>query len=500
LTIFAGRPGRSRPERVLDLLIRAGLVLIVLLAPLPFGSVETWAFSTLELGVAVVALVWLYRLFLFPSTPIVWSPLYLPPLFFLLLMGLQLVPLLPGLLRFLSPNTAAFYARTVPGYDPTSRNLDILEAAAAGEASPQTVSWRPISQAPHATRLYLMKGVALTLFLFLLLNAFHEAKRIHWLLYAFVATGTLQAFYGLIEYLSGHQHIFAYQKRYYTDAATGTFINRNHFAGFLEMVLLAALGLLYSRLREPQTARGWRNRLLALTDRRASLNLTLLFCIGIIAIALVLSYSRAGIILGLSAAGLFCLNQVRHQWSATRLVLVVLLASAVLLPAYGVGYWTLTGRYAILTEELSSPGGRLAVWKKTLEIARDFPVFGTGVGTFQYVFPRYRPASVTAFYDYAHNDYIQILSETGIPGLLLGAWGIILAGRLWLRRLPQKGSDTILRSATGFGLLAMALHETVDFGLQIPANLLAFAFLAGCLALLLKAESRLGAEMEPGYV
>ena len=463
---------------------------------MPFGSVEPWAYSALELSIAAVAFLWLYRLYLFPSNPVVWSPLYLPAVVFLALMGMQLVPMPREALKLLSPKTAAFYDQTVPGYAQPSRAIAVKEASLAGEPSPQGAPRLPISQTPYATRTYLLKGIAFTLFLFLVLNSFRGPGQVRWLLYAFVLSGAFQAFYGLIEYLSGHQHIFAYQKKYYTDAATGTLINRNHFAGFLEMTLLVALGLLFSRLREPHRHSAWRERLLSLTDRQASLNLALLLCIGIVIIALVLSYSRTGIILGLSAAGAFSLTQLRRQWSFTRTVLVAMLALIVLVPAYGVGYWTLTGRYAILTQEFSNPGGRLTVWEDSLRIFRDFPLLGTGAGTFQYVFPRYRDVTVTAFYDYAHNDYVQTLGEMGAAGGLILGWGLFAAGQLWVRRQRENQAIGILRLAIGFGLLAVALHETVDFGLQIPSNLLALTSLVGSLSLVSFADESSPASME----
>ncbi|HEU5180542.1 MAG TPA: O-antigen ligase family protein [Candidatus Polarisedimenticolia bacterium] len=486
----SGKPGESRLEALLDRSIRAGLVLIVVLAPLPFGAVEPWATSALELGVAAVALLFLYRLFLFPATTrIEFSPLLVPAVGILVLMGMQIIPLPERVIGALSPKTSELYRDALPR---GSAPADDVSTAAAPTPGKAPDPWRPISQSSFATRTYLLKGVAFTLFLFLFLNAFHETRQVRLVLYALVAAGTFQAFYGVLEYVSGHQHIFLYQKKYYTDAATGTFINRNHYAAFLEMALLSALGLFLSRLREPHAGETWRERLLALTDRRASLNLALLLGIGIIAVGLVLSYSRAGIILGMVAAAAFCLFQLRRGWSLQKTVLVGVLSAAVLVPAYGVGYWTLTGRYSLLTTELTMPGGRMAVWKKTLGIVRDFPLTGTGVGTFQFVFPRYRDATTTAFYDYAHNDYLQVLSEAGLMGGILLALAVAVIGAAWIRRAAPMGS--VLRSACGFGLLAVALHEMVDFSLQIPANLLAFTLLAGSLLVL----GKTGGEPEEG--
>ena len=495
-----GNPGKSSLERRLDFVIRWGLVLLVFLAPLPFGSVEVWAFSVLEISIAAVALLWLYRLFLFPSTPIAGSVLLLPACGFLALMAFQLVPLPPGFLRAVSPGTATLYASALPGYAAETRVIALAEATLAGEPPPPDEEWRPISQVPQATRTYLFKGVGFTLFFFLILNVFREEGHVRRLLIVFAVTGTIQAFYGLTEYLSGHQHIFAYRKKYYTDAATGTFINRNHFALFLEMSLLVTLGLLFSRLRRRESGFTWRERLLSLNERGTSLNLTLALAVVLLSVALVLSYSRAGIIFGLSAAGLFCLVQVRREWSARKLVIVALLAVAVLAPAYGIGYWTLTGRYAILTEDVTVPGGRITVWEKTLDIFRDFPLLGTGIGTFQHVFPRYRPASVRAFYDYSHNDYLQVLSESGLAGGVLILWGLFLTVWLCLRRAAAGAPAGVLRAAAGFGLLAAGLHEMVDFGLQIPANFLAMTLLVGCLALTAVPRAAGGEQAESAYV
>ena len=475
-------------------------MLVVVLAPLPFGSVEPWAYSALEVVVSILGLLYLYRLFLFPrTTPVKFSPLLLPGIGFLVLMGLQLVPLPPRLIQVLSPKTEALYEAALPGASEGTSATDKVDAAVLGKDYRAAPAWRTLSQVSFATRTYLMKGALFTLFLFLFLNSFRDPRQIQWVLFAFVVAGTFQAFYGVLEYLSGHQHIFSYQKKYYLDAATGTFINRNHYAAFLEMTLLVALGLLFSGLREPQKGESWRERLLALTDRRASLNFTLLLCIGIVIVGLVLSYSRAGIILGLATSVCFCLIQLRQSWSLQKTLMIALLVAVVLVPVYGVGYWTLTGRYALLTSEVTLPGGRMTVWRKTIEIVRDFPFTGTGVGTFQFVFPRYREASTKAIYDYAHCDYLQILSEAGVAGGVILTAGILLVAGSW-RRPASSRPGAVLRSGCGFALLAVALHEGVDFSLQIPANLLAATLLVACLALLGNRElAGFGASVEENH-
>src|SRR5207245_11558153 len=95
--------------------------------------------------------------------------------------------------------------------------------------------------------LLLVTDVA-AVFLTLVLCRNPNAKRL--LVFAIVSLGVFEALYGLIQYLTGWQQIFTYVKKYYLEEVTGTYINRNHFAGFLEMTLpfAVALALLYADL------------------------------------------------------------------------------------------------------------------------------------------------------------------------------------------------------------------------------------------------------------
>ena len=129
----------------------------------------------------------------------------------------------------------------------------------------------------------------------------------------------------------------------------------------------------------------------------------------------------------------------------------------------------------------SDLGDRIAVWSKTPAIVREFPLFGVGLGAWPEVFYRFQPAPRSdLLYNAAHNDYIELLIDLGLVGVALLAWfAVRLAARLRdaLRTVPRHLLPAL--AAMTAGLIAMAAIEFFDFDLQIPANLIAFAILAG---------------------
>jgi O-antigen ligase len=140
-------------------------------------------------------------------------------------------------------------------------------------------------------------------------------------------------------------------------------------------------------------------------------------------------------------------------------------------------YSQIFGRFVDLPEQIEA--GRAAVYVATLALWRDFPLFGVGVGNFQDIFPLYQPAAVgQVFYDYAHNDYLQLLAETGILGFAFLMWAfssvLYAAGRFWHKAM---GEQRVWLAGVLAGVVAMALHSLVDFNVHIPANALLFVTL-----------------------
>jgi O-antigen ligase len=207
------------------------------------------------------------------------------------------------------------------------------------------------------------------------------------------------------------------------------------------------------------------------------------FVIAIMAGALGLSLSRGGVVSTLAAlSGLAVAVGVRRQtrgqaWkvaaaAAGALAFTVWLAAGPLLRRLG----TLAG----LFEGGGALAPRTGIWNDTLRIAADFPLFGTGFGTFAEVFPRYQTAHLGRRVLHAHSDWAQLLAEGGLAGtlavlLLLGGYFAVLAKLLGRRRDREA---VFLALGGGAGLLAFLLHAFAEFNARIPANALWFTVLA----------------------
>ena len=291
-------------------------------------------------------------------------------------------------------------------------------------------------------------------------------------------SAAFQALYGSAEYLSGRQQIFGYVKTLYLDEATGSFINRSHFAGFLAMALPLALGLAVGR---PEQGATWRARIIALSEPSGLLRIAGALAAGMIWIGVVLSYSRGGLAAALIATGAVAL----WQWTRTRRMW----ATGILLLLAVPTVWLLVQDVRAPGERFLSQGTRIStldlrarVWRAGGAMVADYPTLGTGLGTFEEAFDAYRPPEVDHVWHHAHNDWLQSLIEAGPPGLLamLALLALTLTGSG--ERWGPGWTRWVHVTPVTAGILAIAAHSAVDFCLRVPANAVLAAFLVGCAA------------------
>ncbi|MCU0254083.1 MAG: O-antigen ligase family protein, partial [Acidobacteria bacterium] len=295
----------------------------------------------------------------------------------------------------------------------------------------------------------------------------------------------IEALYGLFQWTSSSPMVLWLEKDAYLDSATGTLINRNHFALMLYLGLGCTLTLLLERTARHEWQREAPGRATARTA-------TLALLAGLQIFGVIASKSRAGL------AGMLLVVVVgavlvvgRPELRSGRAVGLLLIALLVI-PALLLAGPALMERQAALHEEWTAEAGRGAVWRAGLGMISDFPLTGSGGATFEEAFRFYRPPEIQAAYDYAHNDYLQLMIETGFLGLFLALLPVALValpvvrGMMARRRHGDRDTTGTFPSTTTWplwaALLAVALHELVDFGLQIPSNLLLVAFLAGALS------------------
>jgi O-antigen ligase/tetratricopeptide (TPR) repeat protein len=506
---------RPRPEQRITLLsLSLGLPLLLVAAPLPFAG-RTPAASAVLCAVAA----WLAACALLElisararsshSHPI---PAAVPLCAILLLATLQLIPLPARVLEAVSPTAAQVHN-------------EVLLGEAAGAV--------PISLAPGATLAAIGRlSAALAIFIAAaVLARRHGGARL--IALGLCGGGTIQALYGLVDFVAGHHRIFAYAREAYIGRLAGTYINPNHFAGLMELALPATLGLILSLdVASGQVGTAWRRGLRgriaqALSDPTRGRQRLLAIAAGLMAIAVICTRSRAGIAL----TGTGCVATLLIAGRAARAVSHSPASGGGALSGRSSGRWTggllasviiatvalsplaydqarrLAGQYRSAPTDLLAPGGRLEVWGQTHQMARDHPLLGVGLGGFAPTFPRYRGPRVALQWQEAHNDFIQLVAELGVSGAVIAlmalAVGIAALKRslVWPGRPAATpsgppGPDLPLRVALACGCGALLLHETIDFNLQIPANALAFA--AAAAACLVPADPRTPRPVESG--
>ena len=396
-----------------DRAIEFCLISLIIFTPLAFGSVEIWSITIMELIVVFISTLWMLKMVHQGEISFVKTPLNFPIFLFLGLVVFQLLPL--SLIHSLFPASIYF----------------------------------------PATKTAFLKVLTYALIFFVFINNIQNERQLHRIVVSIIIIGSFIALYGLIEYLTGHQMIFLYQKKYYTDCVTGTFINRNHFAGYMEMVIPLSLGFL---LATKVSSGGYLPKKILLG-----------FLIVIMAGAVILSRSRMGI-LSLVASLLFMgLMYWRRKSARKRTLTIVSVMVAAILVTIWLGLSPVLNRFSLLTEELDFSQGRLAVWKATISLIKDYPIWGTGLGTFGDIFSRYKPASIQALFSHTHNDYLEFISDTGVVGFSIAIWiGISSLISSFRRNCP-------IRSICLGGLaamVAMLIHSFADFNLHIPANAL----------------------------
>ncbi len=356
----------------------------------------------------------------------------------------------------------------------------------AGRASYTGARFSALSFAPYDSRNGLL--ILLTCFIafFLAYIVSQDRGRKQRLIFALVALGVAEAFYGLAQYLMNVQTILWFTKKYDLEDATGTYINRNHFAGFLEMVLPFAVCLaMYEGeklLARRKHRSGHANKLTSkLTSDVKTQAVILWLAVAVVLMAaIVFSRSRMGL-LAACASLLVVFGLKMLQRKALPAVLGVAFVALSLCLAGWIGLRPALSRFESLGQEFSGDQSRLSMWPGTLKLIAEHPIVGTGLGTFPVVYTEVQTTFLTQFVNHAHNDYLEITSDLGIPAALLLFVSILLvllhAVRAFLHGEGKYGPAVSL--ACVGSIVAILLHSLTDFNLHIPANALLFAVILG---------------------
>ena len=454
-----------------DKIIEAGIILLLIYTPLAFGAVFEGSIALMEIGVGLLLFVWFAKLFYkrrhFGYKPgidieqyhlrLIRPSFFLPLLLFVALVIFQLLPLPGFLLRIISPASYRVYA----------------EAATAIHT--EIPRFLPISVYRHATEMEFSRLLAYIGLFFLIVNNLRSPRQVKRLIYVIIGIGLFESLYGLLEYFSGRHQIFFYKKAN-SLSVSGTFVNKNHFAGYLEMVIPLAYSVLFIRLEErSQTSSKKILRFFEEKYMKASL---LGFLVAIMMIALLLSGSRGGVVS--FAGGMLCLMALTYNRHLLRkrafiILLIIVLAFGL---AAALSYELIATRMQSLGELESDISFQLRrnIWNDTFSMFRDYPFFGAGFGALSSIYPQYQTFSSDLRVDYTENDYLQLLAETGMSGVILVFCIIFFfyysTIKAWKNR--QARWSVIFTAGGLSGISSLLLHSFIDFNLHLPSNALLF--------------------------
>ena len=344
---------------------------------------------------------------------------------------------------------------------------------------PLKANGEAISADGFETRSFIVELASLVVLAWLIRFLVNSQRRLIQLADLLIAMGFVSACFGLVRQFTQHTRGFflpALEPGY----GYAQFINANHFAFMVEMCLGLALGLCAAR---------------CVTGNRLKIYLVLALPMWI---ALVFSNSRAGILsmlFQLVFVGIVMLtarsNNARPQrspWTigrklALRFVFAIALLIAATTAVIYVGGDPLANKFASANAELNAETAksyvlRRSIWSATWRMIKDHPITGVGFGGYWIAVSKYQEASGEIVPQQAHNDYLEVIASGGIVGAMLVAWALVEIGLMVRRRLRNKDTFTrALTLAALAGIVTVAIHSIVDFGLHITINAVLFTAL-----------------------
>ncbi|MED5454517.1 MAG: O-antigen ligase family protein [Verrucomicrobiota bacterium] len=425
-------------RKALDNLCEKGILLLILSA-LIFSALATGAVRTMEFAIvqgltAAAAILWILRIWVYPKRkrllfpPVAWAALSF---------------LVYGIYHYI--------------------NADV----------------------EYTARQEMLRLVVYILIFLVVMNNLLKSDYVQLILYALVFTGTLISIYGLIQVVTGSEHVWHFiRPAQYSGRGSGTFINPNHFAGFLGMLFpLSLAALLTGRISMPMR--------------------------------ILLGYSALMLLFGIA------FSMSRGGWISTTLMLITLIVilgwqkqfrlrsiGLVSIILVIIGLFFIKSDFAqdrigrLSTQGTQEHiGSRKELWNAAVNVWKEEKLIGVGPGHFDHRFPSHRPKTIQSSPVRVHNDYLNLLVDWGGIGLLLaGVWlgtfifTIIRSWKYSQRTASDFSTKTSNRAAfvlgSTIGLGSLALHSFVDFNLHIPSN----AMLASTLAALLTSFIRFATE------
>ena len=380
---------------------------LLMFGPVAFGAVEPWSIFILEFGSLLLMIAWIAKQWLDGELVLLWNPLFLPMAAFGVLIVLQIV----------------------------------LQSSAY----------------PHDTRSGALLYCAYAMLCFVVTHSLVRSAQARKLAVILTVFGFMIAGLALLQGIAPNGKLYWVRQPRVGGWIYGPYVNHNHYAGLMELLVPIPLVLCLTRLADQR--------------ERIAAGIAAAVMTG----TLFLSGSRGGmlaILVELTILGIV----LSRQRKSVRIV-IGLAAFAIVLVSLltWLGGKELTTRVSSISKESRSEisgGMRSSIDRDTVRMFRDKPVFGWGLGTFPTVYPQFRTFYTNFFVNEAHNDYLQMLAEMGVLGFGVVVWFVLVVYFRALKKIGNWTSDVsgAVTLACTLGFTGILVHSLVDFNLQIPAN------------------------------
>ncbi len=460
-------PAGTLFDRCSRQIVDTALMGSVFVVPFLLGGRVAWGHSALAACAVIAASAWAVGL-VFGKQP-QWTVTWVEPLL-LAVIGvalLQITPLPPGLLKVLSPH----HQSLLPLWNSTADGSNAL-----GE-------WQTLSLSVGETKSALVVGLSYLLLFYVTMQRIQRVRDVERMLRWVAGASALMAFFGLAQWVTNNGKFFWFYEYPLTDTwhrLKGAFTNRNHFAQFLVLGCGPLLWWITRLLDERKAGSGRFGKTSRSTNNSNDTLLAgLLVALGVVVFATLFSLSRGGMLslsisLLVTFGALFQIGILSGRVMSAMLGITLVAGS--LFAMFG---------YDKVTKRLDNweSDSRLAIWQANLQIASDFPFFGTGLGSHVEAYPiYYDPPFAEAEFTHAENSYLQIASESGALGIGL----VLLSGccvATWCVRCLREKSDRrvrVLAAAITASLVANAVHAAFDFLWFVPGLMTVTLLLVAC--------------------
>ena len=413
----------------------------IVLSALAYGTVHYWALSIFNIGALTILLCWMLDAWALGNLRVSRNLLQVPLLGALVLGLIQLLPL--------------------------------REISSGGATSIPLIN--TLSLDPNSTRLVLVQLASLFIYFAATLVFVDTPHRLRVLVRTIMVFGFLLAIFGLTQSFTSPTKVY-WIRELNQSTAFGPFINRHHFAGYMELTIALPLGLLFAGAVDKEK------------------RIIYLFIAGLMGVALVMTASRGGII-SLVAEIVFLVivtaiwrkpserRRLRRSGRLKRVAGRIAMTGALLFSLF-LGVILLGGEFSInrFIDSVNTDDpttGRAHFWSVTLDIIKAHPYMGTGLGAFGVIYTKYDTRNGLYRLEQAHNDYLQVLSDAGIAGGVLALSFVVL---LFYKAISRAKSRDDFRRGVALaalsGCFAVLVHSFFDFTLHTTSNALLFLVLA----------------------